>query len=306
MMRTKNFVAVVAILSAGLLVLACGGLEPAEDSIETIEESLEQPMGDMDMGDELPNFDMPPLNQQPVDVANMVIPEEPGLNEYTGVLPDKSKAKKPPLCPHGFLKGHWKPFKPGAKAGKFWGKWVNAKGTVHGHLKGIYGRNKLGHGVFFGKYIGLKGKFKGLLAGHYGKGFFRGRWIDKSGVRGKLRGVYAKGVFKGRYVQFCKLCKVTCKPGFKPGVTVWGKCLCRPANVLPCKMGKCPKGMFCKLCPKPPKCKKPGVKCPAVCAPPVCVKLPPLPGKGGQKGSSNGKAPSSSGGIEQQSSNTIQ
>jgi len=279
-------------------VLACGGLEPEDDSIETIEEAIEQPMGDLDMGDELPAFNEATLNQLPVDVANMVIPEEAGLEGYTGVMPDNSK-KKPLLCPHGFLKGHWKPFKPGAKAGKFKGKWVNAKGTVHGHLKGFYGLNKMGHGVFFGKYIGLKGKFRGVLAGRYGKGFFRGRWLDKSGVRGKLRGVYGKGEFKGRWVEFCKLCKVTCKPGFKPGVTAWGKCVCLPPNIIPCIKGKCPKNMFCKLCPMPPKCKAPGVKCPAVCHPPVCLKKP-LPPKG-----NSGQAPSS-GDIEQQSSNTIQ
>ena len=305
MMNSKNLFAVMAILSAGLLVLACGGLEPEDDSIETTEAALEQPMGDMDMGDEIPAFNDATLNQSAVDVSNLAIPEETGLESYTGVMPDNSKQKKPPLCPHGFLKGHWKPFKPGAKAGKFKGKWVNAKGTVHGHLKGIYGVNKMGHGVFFGKYIGLKGKFKGLLAGRYGKGFLRGRWIDKSGVRGKLRGVYAKGVFKGRYVQFCKLCKVTCKPGFKPGVTAWGKCVCLPPNVIPCLKGKCPKGMFCKLCPMPPKCKAPGVKCPSICAPPICKKLPPLPGKGGQKTpGGNSEAPAND--IEQQSSNNIQ
>ena len=276
-MKTKNFFAVVAILSAGLMVLACGGIEPEEESIESLEEALEQPQGNLDQGDELPAFGMPELNQVQVQVADLVIPEEPGLDSFTGVLPQDNGKKKVPLCPHGFLKGQWKPFKQGAKAGKFFGKWVNAKGTVHGHLKGFYGRNKLGHGVFFGKYIGLKGKFRGLLAGRYGKGFFRGRWLDKSGVRGRLGGVYAKGEFKGRWVEHCKVCKVTCKPGFKPAVTGWGKCVCLPPQVLPCIKGKCPKGMFCKLCPMPPKCKLPGAKCPAVCHPPVCVKLPPPP-----------------------------
>ncbi len=306
-MKMNKFLAVVAVLTSGLLVLACGGLEPVEESVETMEEALEQPMGAMDMGDEHPSFADPTLDNLPLDVANMAIPEEGGLEQYTGVMP-KTTSKKPPLlCPHGFLKGKWKPFKPGAKAGKFIGKWARSDGTALGHLRGFYGRNKMGHGVFFGKYIGLKGKFKGLLAGRYGKGFFRGRWIDKSGVRGKLRGVYAKGVFKGRWVRFCKLCKVTCKPGFKPGVTAWGKCVCLPPNVVPCLKGKCPKGMFCKLCPVPPKCKLPGAKCPSVCAPPVCKKLPPLPPKGGKKAPgktpSNGSGSGSGDNIEQQPSN---
>ena len=295
-MKTKTIIPVLAVLSVGVLVLACGGMEP-EDTVESVQESLEQPWGDLDMGDEAPAFNDPALDSEPMDVANLLIPEEPNLDQHSGVLPPKPGAKKkPPLCPHGFLKGKWKPAAPGKPFGKFKGKWVTANGKVHGHLKGFYGKNKLGHGVFFGKYIGAKGKFRGVLKGHYGKGFFRGRWFSKAGLRGRLHGVYAKGVFKGRWVEFCKLCKVTCKPGLKPAVTGWGKCLCIPANVIPCKLGKCPKGMHCNFCPRPPKC-KPGMKCPAMCAPPVCKKNPLPP--------SGKKAPGKSSSEAPQSSNTI-
>jgi len=190
----------------------------------------------------------------------------------------------------------------------FYGKWGMLDGKLHGHLKGIYGKNKKGEGVFFGKYINLGGKFVGLIKGRYDAGFFKGRWFDKGGLRGELGGIYGKGEFKGLWHAFCPLCAVKCEPGFEPGKpdpnavvtpddptsvapasTPDGapgqmgapmphpqQCICLPPKVVPCLMGKCPGGLVCDLCP--PIC-KPGENCPAVCGPPVCVPKPPLPPK---------------------------
>ena len=168
---------------------------------------------------------------------------------------------------------------------------------MDGYLKGIYGVNKLGHGVFLGKYIDPQGKARGLLKGYHGKGFFRGVWHGVHGGKGVLRGVYGKGVFKGAWRAFCPTCKLTCKPGFfQPK----GACICVPKLFVPCKKGKCPKGMFCDPCPKPLACLKPGVKCPAVCAPPTCKKLPmpPKPAKPGNGKPSAGNSQDSAGNLK--------
>jgi len=268
---TNKMLPIVAMISAMALVLACGGMEP-EDSVAGIEEALELEDGGYDMGDELPQFGLPDLDDLDIDIAGMDIPEEQGLDEFLGLKPPASGKKLPPPCPHGYLKGVWKPIAKGKPLGVFKGKWVTANGKVHGHLKGIYGKNKLGHGIFFGKYIDKTGKFKGLLKGHYGNGFFKGRWHGVKGGLGGMHGVYGKNVFKGKWTAFCNAkCNSVCKPGYKRALI---GCYCVPANVVPCKKGQCPKGMKCDPCPKPAKCKLPGVKCPAVCAPPVCRALP--------------------------------
>jgi hypothetical protein len=302
----------LASLALALLLGACGSTEPTgdtSDAASSIESALEQENGGLAMADEQPAFGedrdlLPDLDEVEIE-ENLELPELPGeLDALEGKAP-MPLPPPPPPCPHGLLKGRWKPIKPGL--GVFWGKWGNPRKPL-GHLKGIYGKNKKGHGVFFGKYIGLHGKFMGILAGRYENGFYKGRWFDKHGLRGELHGVYGKGVFVGKWHAFCPRCVVRCEPGFAPGApdpastnakpdaagsndpsttpdAAGGvgapmpdpeRCLCLPPKIIPCKMGKCPGDLVCNPCP--PIC-KPGVPCPAVCGPPVCVPKPPLPPK---------------------------
>jgi len=274
-MKTRTITPIIAVMAASLLLWACGTEQP-EDSITAAQDALEQNNGGYDLTDEAPAFGSANLDGSPVDVSHMTVPEEPGVDAFTGVAPGQSMATLP--CRHGYLKGVWRPFVAGRPFGMFMGKWVTANGKVDGYLKGIYGRNLMGNGVLFGKYIDPQGKARGLLRGQYGNGYFRARWHDISGIRGALRGVYAKGTFRGLWRAFCKPCKLLCKPGFKAAGP--GKCFCVPAKVVPCRKGQCPTGMFCNPCPRPAKCKAAGVKCPAVCAPPVCMKRPLPPKKG--------------------------
>lgn len=85
----------------------------------------------------------------------------------------------------GFLEGKW--IKNRQHGGIFKGRWINNVGTRVGHLKGIWGKNRSGEKVFFGKYVHMNGQFGGLLAGKWGyndqdqnKGWFKGRWVDRS------------------------------------------------------------------------------------------------------------------------------
>ncbi len=206
-----------------ILALVLGGCgtsgEPSsstESSVASIESSLELENGGFEMQDDLAAFgqpELPDLDGVALD-GNLSLPELPGLDALEGKQPAPMPPPPPP-CPHGGLKGKWKELKNGV--GVFFGKWGALGGPLHGHLKGIYGKNKQGEGVFFGKYINLGGKFVGLIKGRYEKGFYKGRWFDKSGLRGELGGLYAKGEFKGLWHAFCPKCAVKCEPGFAPG-----------------------------------------------------------------------------------------
>lgn len=292
-MKRQRLYSLISVTAVLLLMAACGG-RLADDDLANIEESLEMESGGFDMEDELPMFGRADLDELPIEPI-IEVPEEPGLDPYTGVQPQKQPQPqkqaqpqkqpqpqkqaqpqkqplppKPPLCPQGFVKGLWTPLKP--DMGIFVGKWTDLKGLVQGHVMGIWGRNLLGHGVLFGKYVDKQGHFRGLIKGRYGNGYFRARWYGLYGLKGEVHGVYAKGVFKGKWRMFCPLCKVLCKPGFKPVPAPTYKCICVPIKVLPCKKGQCPKGMYCDFCPAP--C-PPGKICPSVCAPPICKPLPP-------------------------------
>ena len=270
--HTNKMLPMVVMVAAAALVMACGGMEE-EQTVEQISESLELENGGLTMDDEMPMFGDLDLDALDVDVSKLDIPEEKGLEEYLGIQPKTSSTKKaPPPCPHGFLKGVWKKLNPNKSFGVYKGKWVSANGKVHGWLKGVFGKNKLGHGVFFGKYIDKNGKFKGLLKGHYGNGYFRGRYHGWYGGIGELRGVYGKNVFMGKWVSYCKArCNSVCKPGY---IRHPYACFC--VKLPACKKGQCPKGMKCDPCPKPAVCKLPNVKCPAVCGAPVCRPAKPL------------------------------
>jgi len=318
-MRARTLWILTTTLSLGLLLVACGGQETDEETIgtESIQESLElSDSGGFEMQDELPAFGLLDLDELAVE-ANLEVPELPEeLDTLAGKMPPDPNLPLPgpPPCPHGLLKGKWKVIKNinGKGYGVFKGKWASANGKVVGHLKGIFGSNKLGHGVLFGKYISKGGKFLGVLKGRYGKGFFKGHWFDKHGVKGELMGAYdhakcvatnaagapnsadtaagpdsagvnsATGVkkclpglgnFVGKWRAYCPMCKLNCMPGY---VQPAGLCICVPPKVIPCKMGQCPQGMFCDLCPPLPGCNCP-CNCPAVCAPPICKPLPPKP-----------------------------
>jgi hypothetical protein len=270
-MSKNTCISLIAALTAGLLAVACG--DPGQDeSVESVQEALELENGGFDMTDEEPAFGLPDLDWASVDVADLAqIPEEPEAEQYTGMQTIPGGKQPALLCRHGFLKGVWKPFKTGKPFGKFRGKWVRADGKVDGFLAGVYGKNMAGERVFFGKYIDPEGKARGLLKGHWGNGYFRGRTHGVHGVNGQMAGVYAKGEFKGHWRAFCARCQPICRPGFKH---IPGTCYCVPIAVVPCKKGQCPGGMFCDACPQPPACKLPGVKCPAVCGPPVCKRIP--------------------------------
>lgn len=308
-MRTRTLWTVTGALTLSLVLLACGGQEPVDEEVESIQEALElSDSGGYEMTDELPRFGLPELDDLELagDLELPAMPEE--MDSLAGVLPpDPNKLPPPPPCPHGLLMGAWKPLKPGL--GVFHGKWAGAGGMVVGHLKGIYGTNKAGMKVFFGKYISKTGKFLGLLKGRYGKGFFKGRWFDKNGLGGVLMGAYGKakcvtapdgsekclpgaGHFVGKWVAHCPLCNVSCQPGH---VNPPGTCICVPATVIPCKQGQCPQGMFCDPCPVLPGC-QPGAPCAAVCAPPICKPLPPQPPQ--QPAAPAPEAPDNSAGID--------
>jgi hypothetical protein len=147
-------------------------------------------------------------------------------------------------CPRGFLAGIWKPVDPDTVPeppgppdslyaalddstrdgreirGHFYGNWIQANGTLAGHLRGVYGVNSDGRQVFFGKYIDLSGRFRGILRGTYGSmsmaiyadtaGYFRGEWINRRGTAtGHLDGHWVshpsweRGMFHGRWWTDC-------------------------------------------------------------------------------------------------------
>ncbi len=261
-MRVKNVAIGIGLLTVSLMLAACGEVE--SDPLEAIQSSLDLESGGFALTDESPGFEDPDLDEE-VDIVLGVPPDE---EEYTGQHPPPPPHLQ--ACPHGRLKGVLKA--QGKNHGIFKAKWVTAERTVVGHLRGIYGLNKKGQSVFFGKYIDLAGKVKGLIKGRYGKGFFRGRWFDKSGLKGMLRGVYGKHHFKGRWTAACPRCEINCKPGFIPAPD--GRCFCVPKKIVPCRKGQCPQDMLCDICP--PIC-RPGDDCPPVCGPPVCIPKPPPP-----------------------------
>jgi hypothetical protein len=84
----------------------------------------------------------------------------------------------------GFLEGRW--VRKDSVGGAFFGKWINRQGTRVGHLRGIWGVNRLGQQVLYGKWIDLNGKFQGLLSGTWGHdensttGWMEGRWVNRS------------------------------------------------------------------------------------------------------------------------------
>ena len=269
--HSNKMLPMVAMAAAAVLMMACGGLEP-EQTVQSVSEALELEDGGLTMDDEMPMFGDMDLDSLDLDVSQLDIPEEQGLEDFLGIKPPTSSKKLPPPCPHGYLKGVWKKLDPNKSFGVYKGKWVTANGKVHGWLKGVFGKNKLGHGVFFGKYIDVNGKFKGLLKGHYGNGLFRGRYHGFYGGIGELRGGYGKNVFMGKWVSYCKAqCNSVCKPGY---IRHPFACYCVPAKLPACQKGKCPTGMKCDPCPKPSKCLLPNVTCPAVCGVPVCKPLP--------------------------------
>jgi hypothetical protein len=265
----RSWFQIPTVLLASLLTVnGCG--RGSDESVEEIQNALETETGGYDTADELPAFGMAELDEVALE-AVPVVPEQDGLEAYTGV-PATSTATSP--CPRGYLKGTWKEVAKGY--GLFHGKWADSSGTVKGHLKGLYGRNAKNVGVFFGKYIDLDGKFVGLIKGHYGKGFLKGLWHDKSGIRGALLGVYGgtpKNLFVGKWVEFCSTCAtgLTCATGFELDPIV--KCFCVPKGVAPCKAGGCASSEYCDPCPAPAGCLA-ETDCSAVCAPPACVAKP--------------------------------
>jgi hypothetical protein len=291
-MKTRTMMITISVLAAGLLLVACGGMEPQpEDSVESIQKSLElEENGGYSMLDEAPAFGLPELDMVALD-PNLMVPELPEeMMTEAGVLPNKSGVVVKPPCPHGLLKGKWKQLKNGY--GVFKGKWASANGKVTGHLKGIYGKNLKGNGVFFGKYIADNGKAMGLIKGRYGKQHFKAIWHGVHGGKGVIHGAYGeakcvklpngtkkclpgKGVFVGKWRAFCPKCLVKCAPGF---VQPPNHCICVPAKVIPCLKGNCPQGMYCDPCALLPGC-KPNMPCAALCAPPVCrpKPMPPMP-----------------------------
>ncbi len=94
----------------------------------------------------------------------------------------------------GFLDGKW--LRTRKHGGIFKGRWINNIGTRVGHLRGIWGVNRVGEKVFFGKYVNLNGRFGGLVAGNWDysddsdtMGWFAGRWVNHSLTAiGKLKG----------------------------------------------------------------------------------------------------------------------
>jgi hypothetical protein len=267
-MRARNLM--IAVASLTLTLSACGGEQQTQsDSVNTVKQSLELENGGLTMDDELPRFGLQDLDEADVD-PGLTLPEPP---VDPGVLPpaptdgSQPAALPPPPCPHGVLIGKWLEVKNGY--GMIEGKWAAEGGKVVGHLKGIYGKNLKGEGVFFAKTIGLGGAFVGLIKGRFENNFYKGRWFDSNGLKGDLAGIYGGGKVLGMWTAICPKCQTQCQQGFVPAPD--GTCLCVPAGLVPCKLGQCPQGQICDICP--PAC-APGVTCAATCGAPTCVPLP--------------------------------
>lgn len=112
----------------------------------------------------------------------------------------------------GFLDGRW--IRRDSVGGVFHGRWINSIGTRAGHLRGIWGINRIGENVLFGKWIDNNGRFQGLLAGSWGAatdgaGWFEGRWVNRSlVVAGKFNGQWRtakighdRGYLHGRWLK---------------------------------------------------------------------------------------------------------
>ena len=119
-------------------------------------------------------------------------------------------------CPKGFLEGGW--VTTTDTSGYFRGAWIGQRGTLMGHLRGIY-EVRAGERVLFGKWISSSGDFQGLLRGTWTPlenedgpdGLFEGRWVDETlELKGFFRGHYAIcaddtiGTFHGRWVKDCR------------------------------------------------------------------------------------------------------
>jgi hypothetical protein len=296
-MRARTWHLVVSLLAVSLFVLACGGQQAEESSVESIQANLELENGGLEMTDELPMFGLHELDdvdlQLPLELPELPAeletlagemgpdpstdpnapgdpgtdPNAPGDPGTDPTVPGPLPPPPPDPCPHGLLKGHWKQIKGGY--GIIFGKWATANGMLVGHLKGIYGKNLKGEQVFFAKYIGMGGKFAGLIKGRYGKGFFKGRWYGKSGLKGVLIGAYGPA----KCVPDAATGAMNCLPGAGNFVGKW-KAFCPQCQVncmpghVPAPDGKCfcvPAGVAICLMGK----------CPAGT---YCDLCPPLPG----------------------------
>jgi hypothetical protein len=119
-------------------------------------------------------------------------------------------------CPKGFLEGRW--VTATDTSGHFRGAWISQRGTLMGHLRGVY-EIREGERVLFGKWISGSGDFQGLLRGTWTPvenedgpdGLFDGRWVDETlELAGFFRGHYAicrddtAGTFHGRWMKDCR------------------------------------------------------------------------------------------------------
>lgn len=143
------------------------------------------------------------------ELESLELLEEVGEGPHAVSIISRSKDVTP--FDGGFVAGRWVKTRP--HGGEFRGRWINSLGTNAGHLKGIWGIDRLGNKVFKGKYISLNGEFRGLMKGHWEyergqqTGFFRGRWVNREHktvgiIRGKFRTGREnsrRGFFHGRY-----------------------------------------------------------------------------------------------------------
>lgn len=119
---------------------------------------------------------------------------------------------RPGLCAQGFLTGRWISAPGRDDLGRWIGRWVQADGSLAGHLRGVWGRRQDGERVLFARYIDRTGTFRGLIRGRYADGAFAGVYVDpEHKVLGRLGGHYVLategerrgGFFRGRWGRAC-------------------------------------------------------------------------------------------------------
>lgn len=202
----------------GLLLTVILPAEPAATDVV--------PTLDIDLGVISLSYDIAALDGL-TDVQ--LVDEQGNLVAVTGLL-----ATRPAACAQGVVDGYWK--RLNRRGGVFGGRWVEADGTLSGHVAGIWGRRLGGRRALFGVIRGEDGTFRGILRGTYtpygaaphaepgapmaegdvtdeperrADGRFAARWIGADRLhRGVVHGRYAgagdgEGGFHGEWAKAC-------------------------------------------------------------------------------------------------------
>ncbi len=116
-------------------------------------------------------------------------------------------------CIEGFVGGVWdtKGEVAGHEVGVLKGRLTAADGTIHAHLRGVFGERRNGRHVWFAKVVGPEGRFRGVMAGRYADGKLAGLFLGRGRlIHGVVKGVYrdgdgdGDGAFQGRFSERCR------------------------------------------------------------------------------------------------------